>query len=71
MKKLLVVVGVVAFSFGAVSCKKECKCTFDGKDFPTVGTLDSKDLCDEFAKLQSEMQALLGDDMPKVICEWK
>ena len=27
MKKMLVVLGVVAFSFGAVSCKKECMCT--------------------------------------------
>jgi len=42
MRKLLVVVGVVAFSFGAVSCKKECKCTLAGVNFPTSGVFDSK-----------------------------
>jgi len=64
MKKLLVVLGVVAFGFAFTSCKKECKCTADGKDFPLVGTQDSKDLCDAFQKLYE------GTDAP-IKCEWK
>jgi hypothetical protein len=70
MKKLLIVVGVAAFSFGVMSCKKECKCTLDGKDVPLVGTVDTKDLCDQFQAAQNLLQAAIPD-APKVSCEWK
>ena len=71
MKKLLVVLGVVAFGFAFTSCKKECKCTLDGKDFATTGTIDDKAACDKVADAANVAQALLGDNAPKVSCEWK
>ena len=71
MKKLIAVVGVVALSFGVMSCKKECVCNLDGVDFPTTGTIDDKAACDKIAEVANLAQALLGDDAPKVTCEWK
>ena len=71
MKKLLAVVAVVGLVGFATSCKKECKCTLDGKDFPTVGTLDTKELCDAFQASSNLAQELLGAEAPKVKCEWK
>jgi len=74
MKKVLAVIGVVAFSFGAVSCKKECKCNLAGVDFPTTGAIDDKDACDKFSSLYNEGAALaeeMGVPFVKLTCEWK
>jgi len=74
MKKLLVVVAAVCLVGFATSCKKECKCTVDGKDVSAEGTIDSKEKCTEAqdaynagAKLAEEM----GLPFPKMTCEWK
>ena len=34
MKKLLVVLGVVAFGFAFTSCKKDCICKWSGENLP-------------------------------------
>ena len=69
MKKLVMAIAVVCLVGFATSCKKECKCTVDGKDFPLVGTVDTKDLCTQFADAQSALATIAGT--PKVTCEWK
>jgi len=62
MKKVLVVLGIVAFGFAFTSCKKECKCNVAGVNYPTTGAIDTKADCDAFAELWK------GSG---VKCEWK
>ena len=45
MKKLFVVLGVVAFGFAFTSCKKECKCTLLGVTVSAGDVIDNKDDC--------------------------
>ena len=55
MKKVLVVLGIVAFGFAFTSCKKECKCSVAGVNMPLSGkVIETKADCDEYAKLYSE-----------------
>jgi hypothetical protein len=67
MKKLLAVVAVIGLVGFATSCKKECKCTLLGVDYPTTGVIDTKEACDDFAKL------FAGDEEASSVlkCEWK
>jgi hypothetical protein len=53
MKKLFVVLGVVAFGFAFTACKKDCKCTVtvDGTELAkdaSVGELSKND-CKDYA----------------------
>jgi hypothetical protein len=68
MKKLFVVLGVVAFGFAFTSCKKDCKCsiTFDGQEVlaPTsVGELSKSD-CEAYKYDMS-----LFDSSSKLTCK--
>jgi len=50
MKKVLVVLGVAAFSLGVMSCKKECKCKIGplSWEIPSEeGTITTKAECDK------------------------
>jgi hypothetical protein len=52
MKKLIVVLGVVAFACSFVACKKDCRCisTFDGEEMTNVVLPDkySKSDCEAY-----------------------
>ena len=64
MKKLLVVLGVVAFGFAFTSCKKECKCKMGGVNWTIPADMagDTKEDCDKI----KEAYATIG-----VSCDWK
>ncbi len=64
MKKLLVVLGVVALGFGFTSCKKECKCNIAGINFDMSSAgIDTKEDCDAYASLT--------EDTPGLKCSWE
>ena len=64
MKKLLVVLGVVAFGFAFTSCKKECKCTVLGV---------AVDLGNKSVETKEECSAYeaASKDTPGIKCSWK
>ena len=63
MKKLLVVLGIVAFGFTFTSCKKECVCKVAGVKMPFTGkVIDSKEDCKEWEELSKDTG---------LKCEWK
>ena len=65
MKKLLVVLGVVAFGFAFTACKKECKCKLGPLNWniPSETTVDTKEKCDEIKELYK--------DLGMITCDWK
>ena len=65
MKKVLVVLGVVAVGFAFTSCKKECKCKLGPLDFtiPSETTINSKADCDKVKDIYKETGV--------ITCDWK
>ena len=65
MKKVLVVLGVVAVGFAFTSCKKECKCNIAGVEWkiPSGTTVDTKAACDELKTTFKEFG--------NISCDWK
>ena len=64
MKKLLVVLVVVAFGFAFTSCKKECKCKIGIIDWtiPSEAAAGSKEDCDKIKDIYQDFG---------VSCDWK
>ena len=71
MKKLLLVLGVVAFGFAFTSCNKQCTCTvsYEGVSLP-IGIpegykIDTKDDCLSVTKIAEIFK------QDNVKCDWK
>ena len=71
MKKLLMAVAVVGLVGFATSCKKECKCSLAGVDFP-VGSagVDTKEKCTDFQDAYNDAGTIV-ENFVKLTCEWK
>ena len=69
MRKLLVILGIVAFGFAFTACKKECKCTKEGADYSAPGSADTKELCADFEAAHNVIAETAGT--PKIKCEFK